>query len=101
IWMLCQAVWPLLLGGAIDNGVTTGSTAIWVWCAALLAVAVVQALAGMMRHRMAVKNSVRAALSVGRLIGHHSADTGPGITATTAAGEIVATVSTDALSLGG
>jgi ABC-type multidrug transport system fused ATPase/permease subunit len=50
---------------------------------------------------MAVKNWVRAALNVGRLIGHHSAETGPAITATTASGEIVATVSTDALSLGG
>ena len=101
IWMLCQAVWPYLLGHAIDQGVATKSSAIWVWCAALLVVAVVQALAGMMRHRMAVKNWVRAALSVGRLIGHHSAETGSAITATTASGEIVATVSTDALSLGG
>jgi ABC-type multidrug transport system fused ATPase/permease subunit len=101
IWMLCQAVWPYLLGRAIDHGVTAPDSAIWWWCAALLVVAIVQALSGVMRHRMAVKNWVRAALSVGRLIGHHSAETGPAITAATASGEIVATVSTDALSLGG
>lgn len=101
IWMLCQAVWPYLLGRAIDDGVAAQSSSVWVWCTALLVVAVVQALSGMMRHRMAVKNWVRAALRVGRLIGHHSAQTGPAITATTASGEIVATVSSDALSLGG
>jgi ABC-type multidrug transport system fused ATPase/permease subunit len=101
VWMLCQAVWPYLLGRAIDEGVAAQSAAIWGWCAALLGVAVVQALAGVMRHRMAVKTWVRAALSVARLIGHHSAQTGPSITATSASGEIVATVSTDAQSLGG
>ncbi|MCR8669996.1 ABC transporter ATP-binding protein [Agrococcus sp. HG114] len=100
IWMLCQAVWPYLLGRAIDDGVATASADIWIWCGALLAVAVVQAIAGMLRHRMAVKNFVRSALRAGRLIGHHSAETGSAITATTASGEIVATVLTDALSLG-
>lgn len=100
LWMLCQALWPYLLGRAIDDGVATASPDIWWWCAALLGVAIVQAVTGMLRHRMAVKNFVRSALRVGRLIGHHSAETGSAITATTASGEIVATVSTDALSLG-
>ncbi|WP_167138489.1 ABC transporter ATP-binding protein [Diaminobutyricimonas sp. TR449] len=100
IWMLCQAFWPYLLGRAIDHGVANPSTDVLWWCAALLGVAIVQALTGMLRHRMAVKNFVRSALRAGRLIGHHSAETGSAITATTASGEIVATVSTDALSLG-
>ncbi|MET1043885.1 MAG: ABC transporter ATP-binding protein [Microbacteriaceae bacterium] len=100
VWMLCQAIWPYLLGRAIDDGVAEPSLDVLWWCAALLVVAIVQALAGMLRHRMAVKNFVRSALRVGRLIGHHSAETGSAITATTASGEIVATVSTDALSLG-
>lgn len=100
IWMLCQALWPYLLGRAIDDGVAAQSAEVWWWCALLLAVAVVQAVSGALRHRMAVKNLVRASLHVGRLIGHHSAETGSAITATTPSGEIVATVSTDALSLG-
>jgi ABC-type multidrug transport system fused ATPase/permease subunit len=100
IWMLCQAVWPFLLGRAIDDGVATGSSDVWLWCLLLFGVALVQAASGVLRHRMAVKNLVRAALRVGQLIGHHSAETGPAITATTASGEIVATVSTDALSMG-
>lgn len=100
VWMLCQAVWPFLLGRAIDDGVSGDGSRLWSWCAALLAVAAVQAVTGMLRHRMAVSNWLRSSLGIARLIGHHSADTGPAITATTSSGEIVATVSTDSLRLG-
>ncbi|SEB58058.1 ABC-type multidrug transport system, ATPase and permease component [Paramicrobacterium humi] len=100
IWMLCQAVWPYLLGRAIDEGIDGGQVAVLAWCLALLLVACVQAASGMMRHRMAVSNWLRSSLGVSRVIGHHSADTGNAITATTASGEIVATVSSDALRLG-
>jgi ABC-type multidrug transport system fused ATPase/permease subunit len=100
IWMLCQAVWPFLLGRAIDDGVAGDHAHLWLWCSALLAIAIVQAVTGMLRHRMAVSNWLRSSLGIARLIGHHSAETGPAITATTASGEIVATVSTDALRLG-
>ncbi|NUU08505.1 ABC transporter ATP-binding protein [Leifsonia sp. C5G2] len=100
IWMLCQAVWPYLLGRAVDEGVSGDSARLWVWCGALLGVAAVQAVTGMLRHRMAVSNWLRSSLGVARLIGYHSAETGPAITATTSSGEIVATVSTDSLRLG-
>jgi ABC-type multidrug transport system fused ATPase/permease subunit len=100
LWMLCQAVWPYLLGRAIDEGVAGDRSALWGWCGALLVVAAVQAVAGMLRHRMAVSNWLRSSLGIARLIGHHSAETGPAITATTSSGEIVATVSTDSLRLG-
>ncbi|GAB3615505.1 ABC transporter ATP-binding protein [Okibacterium endophyticum] len=100
VWMLCQAVWPYLLGRAIDEGIDGGVAVVWMWCLALFGVAVVQAVSGMFRHRMAVSNWLRSSLGVSRVIGHHSADTGHAITATTASGEIVATVSSDALRLG-
>ena len=100
VWMLCQAVWPYLLGRAVDEGVGGDTGRLWVWCAALLGVAVVQAVTGMLRHRMAVANWLRSSLGIARLIGYHSAETGPAITATTSSGEIVATVSTDSLRLG-
>ncbi len=100
VWMLCQAVWPYLLGRAVDEGVSGDPSALWAWCGALLVVAVIQAVTGMLRHRMAVSNWLRSSLGVARLIGYHSAETGPAITATTSSGEIVATVSTDSLRLG-
>lgn len=100
LWMLCQVAWPYLLGRAVDEGITGEPRDVLRWCAALLAVALTQAATTTLRHRMAVTNWLRSSLSVARLIGHHSADTGHAITATTAQGEIVATVSSDALRLG-
>lgn len=102
IWMLCQAIWPYLLGRAVDDGIAAQQlSALWGWCIALLAIALLQAASATLRHRMAVSNSLRASLGAGRLVGHHSAETGPAITSTTASGEIISTGSTDALSLGG
>ncbi|WP_431246050.1 ABC transporter ATP-binding protein [Leifsonia xyli] len=100
VWMLCQAVWPYLLGRAVDEGVSGDGARLWLWCGALLLVAAIQALTGMLRHRMAVSNWLRSSLGIARLIGYHSAETGTAITATTSSGEIVATVSTDSLRLG-
>ncbi|MFC0681117.1 ABC transporter ATP-binding protein [Lysobacter korlensis] len=100
VWMLCQAVWPYLLGRAIDEGIRNGAEQVLVWCLALLGIALVQAGAGVMRHRMAVTNWLDSSLATARLVGHHSADTGRAITATTASGEIVSTVQSDALRLG-
>lgn len=99
-WMLCQVAWPFLLGRAVDEGVTGRPADAARWCGALLAVAAVQATTTTLRHRMAVTNWLRSSLGVARLVGYHSADTGHAITATTASGEIVATVSSDALRLG-
>jgi ABC-type multidrug transport system fused ATPase/permease subunit len=100
LWMASQAVWPLVLGRAIDAGTTGSLPAVLPWLAALLGVAVVQAVSGMMRHRMAVSNFLRSSLSTARLIGHHSADTGRALTSEKTAGEIVATVTADANRLG-
>jgi ABC-type multidrug transport system fused ATPase/permease subunit len=100
LWMLCQVVWPYLLGRAVDEGVTGETRDVLRWCALLLGVAVAQALTTTLRHRMAVTNWLRSSLGAARLIGHHSAGTGHAITATTAQGEIVATVSGDSLRLG-
>ncbi|QZN87695.1 ABC transporter ATP-binding protein/permease [Cellulomonas sp. C5510] len=100
LWMLCQVAWPYLLGRAVDEGVTGEPRDVLGWCGALLAVAVAQAATTTLRHRMAVTNWLRSSLGVARLVGHHSAGTGHAITATTAQGEIVATVSGDTLRLG-
>lgn len=100
LWMLCQVVWPYLLGRAIDEGIEHGVGAVLGWCAALAGVALAQAVFTTLRHRMAVSNWLRSSLGVSRLVGHHSADTGHAITATTSSGEIVSTVSNDALRIG-
>lgn len=100
IWMLCQVAWPYLLGRAIDEGVTGRLRDVLPWLAALAGVAAAQALATALRHRMAVTNWLTSSLTISRLVGHHSASTGYAMTADTALGEIVATVSSDALRMG-
>jgi ABC-type multidrug transport system fused ATPase/permease subunit len=100
VWMLCQAVWPYLLGRAIDEGIRSGVADVLWWCAGLLGLALLQATASVLRHRMAVANWLHSSLGTARLIGHHSANTGRALTATTPSGEIVSTVQSDALRLG-
>src|SRR4051794_28140277 len=100
LWMVAQAIWPLLLGAAIDAGTTGGGGSLGLWLAALVVVVLVQAAAGVLRHRTAVINRLRASLGVARLIGHHSADTGRAITSEKTTGEIVATVTADSNRVG-
>ena len=100
VWMGAQAVWPLLLGAAIDAGTTGEPGAAVPWLLWLVVLVLIQAAAGVLRHRSAVINRLRSSLGVARLIGHHSADTGRAITADKTTGEIVATVTADANRLG-
>ncbi|WP_235008257.1 ABC transporter ATP-binding protein [Microbacterium timonense] len=100
LWMLCQVVWPYLLGQAIDAGLAAGVRGVLPWCAALGVVAVLQALFAVLRHRMAVSNWLRSSLGVSRIIGYHSAETGAAIAADSSAGEVASTVANDALRVG-
>jgi ABC-type multidrug transport system fused ATPase/permease subunit len=100
VWMGCQVLWPYLLGRAIDVGLTDGPAAVGWWCLALLGEAILQAAVTVFRHRMALTNWLRASLRTARIIGRQAADNGHGVTATTPVGEVVSTVTSDALALG-
>ena len=64
LWMLAQAVAPLFVGRALDSGVAHGHVhAVVGWTLALAGLGVVQAAAGIGRHRCAVTNWLTAALS--------------------------------------
>jgi ABC-type multidrug transport system fused ATPase/permease subunit len=102
VWMLAQALLPWVLGQAIDNGVATGDTqALLAWAAALLGLGVVQAVAGTLRHRVAVSNWLQASFRMIQVVAHHAALTGPAVRTRLTTGEVVATVSNDALRAGG
>ena len=102
VWMLAQALLPWVLGRAIDEGVATGDTeALLAWAAALFGLGVVQAVAGTLRHRVAVSNWLQASYRMIQVVAHHTALTGPAIRTRLTTGEIVATVSNDALRAGG
>jgi ABC-type multidrug transport system fused ATPase/permease subunit len=102
VWMLAQALLPWVLGQAIDEGVATGDTqALLAWAAALLGLGVVQAVAGTLRHRVAVSNWLQASYRMIQVVAHHAALTGPAVRTRLTTGEVVATVSNDALRAGG
>jgi ABC-type multidrug transport system fused ATPase/permease subunit len=102
IWMTSQALVPVAVGRGIDAGVVAGDRAALLrWSGAVLGLAVLVAGAGVLRHRAAVSNWLQASFRVAQLLGHKAADTGEALPRTVPTGEIVSTVTNDALRLGG
>lgn len=102
VWMVAQALIPATISQAIDAGIIAGdSAALWRWSGALLGLAALTALAGAARHQMAVTNWLRAAFRAVQLIGWHGARAGEALPRTMPTGDVVATVASDAMRLGG
>ena len=102
IWMVSQALFPAAVGQAIDLGIIAANPrALLIWCGVLVALGAVSALAGTMRHRFAVENSLRASFRCMQLIGYKAADTGEALPRRMPTGEVVATVASDSMRLGG
>jgi ABC-type multidrug transport system fused ATPase/permease subunit len=102
LWMTSQALMPYAIGQAIQQGIVEGSNErLAFYCGLLAALALVQAVAGVMRHRYAVQNWLQAAYRLAQAVGHHAARSGDAVRAELSTGEVVATVSNDALRAGG
>src|SRR5262245_60740196 len=100
--MLAQALMPFAIGAAIQNGIADhDNEALAEWTLVLLGLGGVQAVAGVLRHRFAVRNWVQASFRMAQIVGHHIARTGPAIRARLSTGEVVATISNDAMRAGG
>jgi len=102
IWMVSQALFPAAVGQAIDLGIIANNMrALLAWGGVLVALGVVGALSGTMRHRFAVENWLRASFRCVQLIGYKAADTGEALPRRMPTGEVVATVASDSMRLGG
>src|SRR5690625_7793203 len=97
------AVWPYLLGIAIDAITAAGWTgsAITRWSAILLAVLAVHVGANIFHHRLGVASWLRAALRASRLIGYRASMGGRALNKAVPTGEGVTAVATDTMSMGG
>jgi ABC-type multidrug transport system fused ATPase/permease subunit len=101
-WMVAQALMPYTVGRGIQDGVVAGdASALMTWALLLLGLGIVQGAAGVLRHRYAVQNWLQASFLMAQVVGHHAARTGPAMRAEHTTGEVVATVSNDALRAGG
>lgn len=102
VWMLAQALIPFAIGAAIQRGIVdSDNTALAEWTLIVLALGATQAVAGVLRHRFAVFNWLQASFRMAQIVAHHAARTGPAVRGRLSTGEVVATVSNDAMRAGG
>ncbi len=101
VWMVAQSVMPAVIGKAIDEGVTAKNLdRLWLWSAVLLGVGVVQALAGIARHRFAVANWLNAAYRTVQVVTRHAVRLGATLPRRVSTGEVVSIGSTDLAHVG-
>ncbi|HEX6337027.1 MAG TPA: ABC transporter ATP-binding protein [Jiangellaceae bacterium] len=99
-WMLAQALVPWAIGNGINQIIEGDTTSAWQWAAVVAALGLTQAVAGVARHRVAVANWLYAAFRTIQLVARHTARTGPAVPKAMPTGEVVATVSSDAMHIG-
>ena len=101
IWMGAQAFVPAILGKAIDQGIAAGdSRRLLLWALALFGVGVIQAGAGIMRHRFAVVNWLSGAYRTVQVVTRRSADLGATLPKHLATGEVVSVGASDLAHIG-
>src|SRR6185437_11573369 len=97
VWMCGQATAPYVVGRAIDRGIAGhDTTALLAWSGALLGVGLIQAGAGVTRHRWAVTNWMTAAFRVEQLLTRQAARLGASLTQRVDLGDVVSSATTDA-----
>jgi ABC-type multidrug transport system fused ATPase/permease subunit len=102
VWMLAQALMPFTIGRAIESGIIDDDNRqLALWTGVLLLLGATQAGAGIMRHRFAVFNWLQASFRLAQVVSHHTARSGPAVRSRHSTGEVVATISNDAMRAGG
>jgi ABC-type multidrug transport system fused ATPase/permease subunit len=100
-WMLTAALMPMVIGKAIDAGITTRDTsALAYWAGAFLLLGVIQAGSGIMRHRNAVFNWMSANFRTVQVVVRHANRLGATLPKRLATGEVVAIGAADTSHIG-
>ena len=101
VWMVAQSVMPAIIGRAIDEGVRADDLPrLGMWAAVLLGVGVIQAVAGIFRHRFAVQNWLIAAYRTVQVVARHSVRLGATLPRKVSTGEVVSIGSSDLAHVG-
>ena len=101
LWMVAQAVAPLFVGRALDSGVAHSHVdALVGWVLALLGLGVVQAAAGIGRHRCAVTNWLTATYRCDQLVARSAATLGAALPTRLPPGEVINMVASDTRRIG-
>ena len=100
-WMSAQAVLPAVIGQAIDKGVAAkDSQELLKYAGLMFAIGLVQAAAGIIRHRYAVTNWLTAAYRTVQLVGRQAVTLGGTLPRKVSTGEVVAIGTSDLEHLG-
>ncbi len=94
-WMVAQAAIPLALGAAVEAVARGQRSAVVGWSLGILALGVLQAGAGAMRHREAVTNRMVASSRVQRLVAERASYLGGDLARHVAAGEVAGISASD------
>ena len=101
-WMVSQALIWAAVGAAIDHGVIDKNTGeLFLWVGVVMALGLFQAVCGALRHQLAVANWMNASYKTVQVIGHHVSKTGTAVTDEIPSGDVVNTVASDAMRIGG
>lgn len=102
VWMVTQALMPAVIGQAIDAGVRArdGGALAW-WTALLLGLGVIQAGAGVLRHRSCVLNWIGGAFLTVQVTVRKATALGATLPKRLAAGEVVSIGVSDIVNIGG
>jgi ABC-type multidrug transport system fused ATPase/permease subunit len=101
LWMGAQAAIPAALGAGIQAVADKDESAVLRWSAVVLALGIAQAVAGVLRHRMAVANWIAAASRVQQVVARRAAELGADLPRQVSTGEVVAVTANDVERIGG
>jgi ABC-type multidrug transport system fused ATPase/permease subunit len=102
IWMACQALVPAVIGRAVDAGITArDDEALLIWSLVLLGIGLVQAGAGVARHRFAAFTWLSAAMRTVQVAVRHANKLGATLPRRLDAGEVLAIGTSDISHIGG
>jgi ABC-type multidrug transport system fused ATPase/permease subunit len=102
LWMVCQTLVPAVIGRALDAGLThRDGRALLTWSLVLLGIGLIQAGAGVARHRLAVFNWLAAAYRTVQVAVRQSNRLGSALPRRLDAGEVVAIGTADITHIGG
>ncbi|GII93130.1 ABC transporter ATP-binding protein [Sinosporangium siamense] len=100
LWYLAQAFVPAVIGNGIDAITAKDLDALLIWGAVLLALGVVQAVSGVIRHRYAVFNWLAAAYRTVQLTTRHATRLGATLPKRLSTGETVSVGTSDIAYIG-
>ncbi|WP_242454149.1 ABC transporter transmembrane domain-containing protein [Bailinhaonella thermotolerans] len=100
LWWLGQAFVPAVIGRAVDALGRDDAGGLVRWALVLLGLGVLQAVAGMLRHRVAVRNWLAAAYRTVQLTARQSARLGATLPKRLSSGEVVSVGTSDIAHLG-